>query len=354
MVRIEHPLYREDLSNTAALIERSGLSGKILIIGATGLIGSFLTDSLIFFNRSIRKQFEIYAMGRSLLRLQKRFSYALSDEIFFWEHDINEPLDTEIEFDYIFQLASNADPGAYAAYPVETITTNVLGCINVIQYAKGHLDAHVLFTSSMEVYGENDGRLLQEGDFGVINCNCIRSGYPESKRVSELLYRSAVQQYGIWGCIARLGYIYGPAMTNTDNKVAAQFLRAAVRGQDLVLESPGLQRRTYCYVADAVTGMVTAVTAGASGEAYNIADRNSLVTIRQMGEIIAEHCGVKMISAESMPGDNGQAGRQDAVLDAEKLEQLGWNARIGITEGLYRTLKMMDQEGNARDAWILR
>ena len=55
-----------------------------------------------------------------------------------------------------------------------------------------------------------------------------------------------------------------------------------------------------------------------------------------------------------MPGDNGQAGRQDAVLDAEKLEQLGWNARIGITEGLYRTLKMMDQEGNARDAWILR
>ena len=83
MVRIEHPLYREDLSNTAALIERSGLSGKILIIGATGLIGSFLTDSLIFFNRSIRKQFEIYAMGRSLLRLQKRFSYALSDEIFF-------------------------------------------------------------------------------------------------------------------------------------------------------------------------------------------------------------------------------------------------------------------------------
>ncbi len=275
MVNIKHPLYQEDLKYVAEYIRGSTMGvgeKKVLIMGATGLIGSFLTDVLVYYNRYINVQFDIWAMGRSLKRLQNRFSYVVEDEIHLWEHDINLPLNTDIEFDYIFHLASNADPAAYKSYPVETITTNVRGTLNILEYLDKHKESKVLFASTMEVYGESEGKRIKENDYGAMDFNCIRAGYPESKRVSELLYKSAIEQYGINAYIARMGYIYGPTMTDSDNKVVAQFLRDGMNRNDLELQSLGEQKRTYCYVADAVTGMIQIISSGESGEAYNVAD----------------------------------------------------------------------------------
>lgn len=341
MLKILHPLYQEDLYNAAVLIGESGLTGKVLIIGATGLIGSFLTDVLSFYNRNIERRFEIHAIGRDLKRLNTRFSYLDPAEIHLWEHDIVHLLETEVEYDYIFHLASNADPGGYAAYPVETIITNVQGTVNVLEYAKKHPHVRILFTSSMEVYGENDGEALQESDYGLIDFNGIRAGYPESKRVSELLYKSALQEYGIQTCIARLGYIYGPTMTDSDNKVVAQFIRAAANGQDLVLKSCGEQRRTYCYVADAVTGIVKVLMEGEAGEAYNVADRNSLVTIRQLGEMIANEAKAQLVFDFEAEEEVASIKGRDVVLDSGKLELLGWGAKVGIREGIGRSLELL-------------
>lgn len=341
MLNILHPLYQEDLLDTSVFIGKSGLKGRILIIGATGLIGSFLTDVLAFYNRKIEQRFEIHAMGRNIKRLNARFSYLDSKEIQLWEHDIVIPLETEIEFDYIFHLASNADPGSYAAYPVETIMTNVQGTVNVLEYAKRHPQVRILFTSSMEVYGENDGKALKERNYGSIDFNGIRAGYPESKRVSELLYKSAVQEYGIHSCIVRLGYIYGPTMTDGDNKVVAQFIRAAVKRQNLILKSYGQQRRTYCYVADAISGIVKVLMEGKAGEAYNVADKNSLVTIRQLGELIAGISGIMLVDECDLKKAGVTVGKEDNVLDSSKLEKMGWNAKTAIEMGIKRSLEII-------------
>ena len=366
-INTEHHLYQKDINYAATFLQRKwNVSGrkKILIIGATGLIGSFLADVIIYYNKHIKNQFDLYLMGRNFHRLQKRFRYVMGEEtqnvvfnnvnfstdfkypcevfkgIYLWEHDIHIPLMANIEFDYIFQMASNATPGVYALYPVETITTNIQGTINVMEYAKLHPSVQVLFASSMEVYGENGEKKLRESDYGVINNNHIRNGYPESKRVSELLYRSAVQQYGVKSYIARFGYIYGPTMTDSDDKVSAQFIRSALRGEDLVLNSPGLQRRTYCYVLDAVTGMLQIMGSGTVGEVYNVANSESLVTIRRLGEIIAQQVGVKLLLGGIPEGtDLVQTGNK--ILDCNKLEQIGWEAVVGIEEGVARTIAVL-------------
>lgn len=344
MVRIEHPLYQEDIRYVSEYIKKQLLCDNrktILIIGATGLIGSFLTDVFLYYNRHICNLFDIYAMGRNLEQLKKRFAYTKDSEICLWEHDINSPLQTNINFDYIFHLASNADPGSYAKYPVETITTNVLGSIHIINYARTHLHSRIVFTSSMEVYGENNGEYLQEQDYGAIDYNCIRAGYPESKRISELLYRSAVKEYGISGCIARLGYIYGPTMTDSDNKVIAQFFKSVIEKEDLFLKSAGTQNRTYCYVADAVTGLLTLMACGKPGEAYNVANKESLVTIRQLGELISKQFQVNLRFKYNSQIKEKSIGKHDVLLNAEKLEQLGWCAKTRIKDGIERTIKIL-------------
>lgn len=352
MIKIKHFMYQEDLSYVANYIKKNWYGQgkqKLLIIGATGLIGSFLADTIIYYNKNFENRFELYLMGRSLHRLKERFQYALSEDeqskIYLWEHDISVPFSTEIEFDYIFHLASNADPGTYAAYPLETIVTNVQGSINVLQYAKEHTDVHILFTSSMEVYGENDGHALEESDYGALNYNCLRNGYPESKKVSELLYKSALEEYGIKSNIARIGYVYGPTMLDSDNKVVAEFIKDGVKGKNLFLKSSGTRRRTYCYVADVVTGVITIVAQGKLGETYNVADKHSQVTIKQLGEIVSKQAGVNLIM-ERNPQEGAALSKDgDRVLNCSKLEQLGWQARTDIKSGIYRTIALLKQDG---------
>ncbi len=336
-----HP-YGIDLEYMAEYIKKCSFTPKkILIIGAGGLIGSCLADALIYFNREIEKRFEITLTGRSIERLRKRFFYAEADEIRLWERDVTLPLETDEDYDYIFHLASNANPGAYAEYPVETIKTNVQGTLNVLEYARSHPGVEILFTSSMEVYGEGDGAPLREEDYGALNYNSLRAGYPESKRAAELMYRSAVAEYGVKAKIARMGYIYGPTMTKEDDKVVAQFLRKGAKRETLEMSSAGLQRRSYCYVADAVTAMLQIAASGKNGEVYNVADKTSAVTIKQLGQLIAEVAETELLcAAVEMPSEDWIA-RESKVLNTDKLEVLGWQAATGIRDGVKRTLEML-------------
>ena len=91
MIKIKHSLYQEDLHYMSKYIQsywNTGKRKKILIIGATGLIGSCLIYALLYYNNHINNQFDIYAMGRSMTRLEKRFSYALPSNIHLYEHNI--------------------------------------------------------------------------------------------------------------------------------------------------------------------------------------------------------------------------------------------------------------------------
>lgn len=344
MLDVHNPLYLEDLSAAARYADIDNVS--VLITGATGLIGSFLTDALAMRNKNEGRNVRIFAMSRRMEKLQERFSYRTEEHnIHLIAQDVCQPLDKSVRYDYIIHAASNADPGTYARYPVETVLTNVTGTANILEHARSTGAARVLFTSTMEVYGSiPDADSFSEEQYGLVDFNQIRSGYPESKRTAEILCRSYGQEYGVDAVIARLGYIYGPSMTAEDNKVIAQFVNKALAGEDIVLKSRGEQLRSYCYIADAAAGILCVLSRGESGSAYNIANRNSVTTIAQMAQMAAENTNSRVVF--DLPDEAERRGfskPQNAVLSEASLRALGWSDRYTMAQGFDRTVRILKE-----------
>ena len=331
--------YRRSIEAIAAKIPAK--KAGILVTGATGLIGSCLVDALLCCNRQFGAEYAVYVLGRSREKLESRFGNDAS--LHFLIQDIAQPLDPSLELDYIVHAASNADPRSYGKFPVETIMTNVAGARSILDYCKGK-STRALLTSTFEVYGKSDKDEFVEDDFGLIDQNQLRSCYPESKRVSEILFRAYHEEYGVDCVITRLSSVYGPTMLRQDNKAHAEFIRNAVNGEDIVLKSEGLQRRTYTYVMDVVSGLLFALFHGAAGEAYNIANYDAIASIAGLAELIAGLAGTKVIFKTMTEEEKkGYSKPQNTILRTDKINDLGWRGEYGLRRGLEETLRIYRQ-----------
>ena len=309
--------------------------GRILVTGSTGLIGSCLVDVLLEANASCGRHFEIFALGRSEEKLRRRFAPAPG--LHFAVQDAADPITTEA-LDYIIHAASNADPRSYALYPAETILTNILGARSVLEACRGK-KTRALLTSTFEVYGKLDRDAYDEDHYGSVDLNMIRSCYPESKRTAELLFRAYADEYGVDCVIARLSSIYGPTMKADDSKAQAQFIRRGLAGQDIVLKSEGTQIRTYCYVMDAVSGLLAVLFRGKSGEAYNVANENSVASIAQLAQAVADYAGTKVVyDLPDAVESKGFSKPQNCVLKTEKIRSLGWHGKYDLEAGIRETM----------------
>ena len=338
------PINSSTYKNTISLIasEIPISEGNILITGATGLIGSFMVDAFVAANDLYSKNIQIYAMGRSLEKLENRFGDAKNVHLV--AQNVIEPINIE-GLDYIVHAASNADPRSYALYPYETILTNVLGAKNVLEYCKGKT-TRALLTSTFEVNGKLDQDEYSENEYGTVDLNLIRSSYTESKRDSEMLFKAAHDEYGVDCVIARLASIYGPTMLPDDSKAHAQFIKNALAGENITLKSKGLQKRTYCYVADAVSGLLKVLFDGVTGEIYNVANDQSIATIAEVANTIAELTDTKVVF--DLPDEieaKGFSKPQNCILNITKLKALGWSGKYDLKTGLEETLTVLRDMG---------
>lgn len=347
----EHPLYQQDVE----LVAESPVPweklrySNMVISGARGLLGSFLIDVLMYKNQHDALNCHIYALGRSEQKMAERFAYAYpSDYLTFIPYDVNEPLfnDDIAAVDYVLHLASNTHPVAYATDPIGTIATNIIGLKHMLDLAVAHQAKRFAFASSNEIYGENRGDVEQfdEDYCGYIDCNTLRAGYPESKRCGEALCQAYHSQKGLDVVIPRFTRSYGPTLQKSDTKAMSQFLRNALHHEDIILKSQGTQYYSYTYVVDAISGLLTVLLSGSSGEAYNIADEGSDIHLRDLAKTIAEFAGQKVIF--DLPDAVEAAGYSKASkarLNSKKLQALGWHARFDIQEGIEHTMKICSE-----------
>ena len=330
--------YNKAISAIASEIPVEG--GRILVTGATGLIGSCIIDVLLAANIVCNKKFEIFALGRSEEKLRNRFG--TQENLYFVIQDVIEPITTE-GLDYIVHAASNADPKMYALYPAETIITNIQGTKNILDYCK-QKNTRVLFTSTFEIYGKLSQNEYDEEQYGIIDLDLLRTCYPESKRTAEMLFKAYADEYGVDCVIARLASIYGPTMKQEDSKAHAQFIRNALAGEDIVLKSKGEQIRTYCYVMDAVSGLLAVLFRGKIGEAYNVANEASIASIAELAHMIADYAGTKVVY--DLPDEIEQKGfskPQNCVLKTDKIKTLGWTGKYDLKTGIRETMTILKE-----------
>lgn len=349
---LTNSIYQQDIERAAeALLDWDKLSGKtVLISGATGMIASTLIDILMYQNQKIQAKFEIHiiAISRNTERAKVRFKEYWDCKCFsYLSHDITKPLPELGDVDYILHAASNTHPRAYATDPIGTITANVEGTHQLLEYAANHHCKRFFSFSSVEIYGENrkDVENFDEHYLGYIDCNTMRAGYPESKRLGEALCNAYAVQKGQDFVIGRFSRVYGPTMLESDSKAIAQFIKKAAAGEDIVLKSAGTQVYSYTYVVDAAMAALYLLLYAKSGDAINIADRDSDISLKDLAGILAEIVHTRVVFES--PDELEQAGYTTATratLDPSRLEELGWTAQTDIREGLRKTVACLNNK----------
>ena len=339
---VEIGSYRDDILNIFQKDLPFGkLSGcNILVTGATGLIGGCLVETLML-NPS--RDYVVYACGRNFERAKKRFAEFFKDASFhFFQHDVTKPLTAEVDFDYIIHAASNASPNFFANSPVEVMKSNLYGVTNLMDYGLVHGLKRFLYVSSGEVYGEGDGRVFTEDYSGYVDPTSPRSCYPSAKRAAETLCISYAAEYGVDVVIARPCHVYGPYFTESDNRVYAQFIRNVLNDEDIVLKSTGEQYRSWCYVVDCVSALFHILLKGDCGQAYNIADNSSNITIKELAQLIADLGGRGVVF--EIPEEVEKKGYnvvKQSVFSTHKIEGLGWKVSPKMGDNIESSIREM-------------
>ena len=334
---LQNPLYRKRLETFVPSVPAQASGWRVLVTGAGGLIGSAVVDLLITAGCQC-----VYAAGRNVAKLKERFAGAES-VVKPVLYEALRPLAFSEPVDVVIHAASPAAPGDFMSAPVDTLVSNVIGLHELLTYAARCQTKKVVYISSSEVYGVKSSEApLTEDTYGIVDPVNPRSCYAEAKRAAEALCVAAHRQMGINVSIVRPGHIYGPTAKPTDGRVSSLFAYQAARGQDLTLKSDGAQIRSYCHCLDCACAILHVAASGQPAQAYNVSNRDSILSIRQMTEILARAGGVQV--RYDVPKDEDRQRFNpmlNSSLDAERLEQLGWSGQIPADVGLPETVKIL-------------
>lgn len=309
---------------------------RYLITGATGYVGSMLLDRI---TREGHK-------ADVLVRNRERFRHKNRVDIKMISADITDKEAVSRiseKYDYIIHCAAPTRSSYMVSNPVEVIQTIVNGTDHILNLAYRCDVKSMVYLSSMEVYGQIDcskERRVTEEEQGYIDVTNIRSCYPMAKLMAENLCHSYYKEYGVPIKIARLAQTFGRGVCPDENRVFAQFARAACTNSDIVLHTEGKSMGNYCDIDDAVEAILLILKRGKNAETYNVVNENNTMSIRDMAQLVAEKIAkgkIKVIydipseSISAYPADTGLR------MSGEKLKKLGFEAKCDL-EGMYRKM----------------
>lgn len=324
-------------------------SKTVLITGANGMIPAYLVYTLLYLNKTRYTDTHVLALVRNGDKAKNKFQDWLDDDhLHLITQDVCNPiiLPVGVKIDYIVHAASQASPKYYGIDPVGTINANVLGTVNTLNLAREQRVESYLYFSTSDVYGVVDPQKFPftEEDYGYIDLLSEHSCYNESKRMGEQYCVAYHTQYGIPTKIARIFHTYGPGMQLDDHRVFADFVKNIVNDEDIVLHSDGSAVRLFCYISDALKAYFKILLDGNQAEAYNVANVNGEISIRDLAQTLVDMYPEKQLhlKIEILDGNlttyKMKSPLKRAVPSIKKLESLGWKPSISITEGFSKTI----------------
>ncbi len=392
-------LYIEDLhtaaQHTLGIEKLRGMS--VLVTGASGTIGSFIVDMLCEYNRifaermsaegkssdlseghevkssnDVTEAVHVIACGRNTAKLEKRFSrFAGAGYLKFCSLDILDDSSfdklPDEHVDYIIHAAGNAFPSAFIDHSDETVRGNICGTARLLEYGRSHGCQKFVYVSSGEVYSldEEDRNGWFDEWREVISYDHMekyvqlvqnevtkrgpRSCYPVSKAAAEAMCLSHINTVVVRPC-----HTFGPGITGSDDRAHVQFAKRAVAGEDIVLNSAGTQLRSYNYVADAASGIVSAMLSGELGvmrdkefesqnRVFDICSRENEITIKGLAELIAETAGVSVSVKEADSREKSlQSPINKQILDPADLERIGWKKAFDLKTGVRHFVEIIN------------
>jgi dTDP-glucose 4,6-dehydratase len=301
---------------------------RALVTGGAGFLGSHLCDALL------AEGYSVVAVDNLLTGRMSNIEHLRREGNFeFLQLDINRLFDCG-EVSYVFHFASPASPVDYTIHGIETLKVGSLGTMHALDVAHKYR-AKYLFASTSECYGDPLEHPQKETYWGNVNTIGPRSVYDEAKRFSEALTMAYHRYHAVDTRLVRIFNTYGPRMQLNDGRVIPNFMKQALRGEDLTVYGDGKQTRSFCYVTDEIDGFLRL---SKSDEHFpvNIGNPNEFTVLECAKRVIAITESKSKIRYEKLPQDDPKQRRPD-ITKARKL--LGWEPKVGLDDGLQMSLE---------------
>ena len=307
---------------------------NIVITGGSGFVGSYLCENLI------NDGHKIIVIDNLLTGSTENINNLMENKNFsFIEHDVQNHIEIEDKVDYVLHFASAASPKAYTEHPVNTLKAGSVGTINTLGLAKKH-SAEYLLASTSEVYGDPLISPQNEEYWGNVNPNGERSMYDEAKRFAEAAVATYSRSYGLKTKIVRIFNTYGPRMQLNDGRVVTNFIVQALRNENITIYGDGLQTRSFSYVDDTVSGIISLMNS-TEYDVFNIGNPNEM-TVGQLAEKIIELThSTSEIKYLDLPNDDPKQRKPDITKAKTKLD---WEPKVNLEEGLTKTITWVEQQ----------
>jgi dTDP-glucose 4,6-dehydratase len=304
-----------------------------VVTGGAGFLGSHLCERLL------GQGHRVICLDNLDTGSLRNISHIRDDAFDFRNVDITVPVTIDEPVDFIYHLASPASPIDYARLPLHTLKVGSHGTHHMLGVAK-FKRARFLLASTSEVYGDPQIHPQPESYWGHVNPIGPRGVYDEAKRYAEALTMAYHRQQGLDTAIVRIFNTFGPRVRPHDGRAIPTFLRQALQDKPLTVFGDGSQTRSFCYVDDLIDGLI-ALMSSDEYRPVNIGNPDEY-TLQQLAETVIEVTGAKSeIVYEALPVDDPQV-RQPDISKAREI--LGWEPKVGLKEGLERTLELSGRE----------
>jgi UDP-glucuronate decarboxylase len=299
---------------------------RVLVTGATGLIGSALCERLLAAGD------EVIGMARGSRGLGRAWPFTLR------QHDVTRPF--EIDVERIYHLACPATPRDIRRDPIGTLRTAIEGTVNVLEAAR-RCGARVLLASSSEVYGRGAPLPHVEGTLGSLDLAADEAAYAEAKRCAEVVAAAFARHHGVIVRTARIFNTYGPGIEGDDGRAVSSFVTRALVGETIVIHGAGDQLRSLCYVSDLVEGLLRLLALDRDPGPVNLGSPEG-ISVRDLAARILSLTGSR---ATLKTGEGGSLLHRIPDISRAR-ECLGWEPTVGLEEGLARTIEHFRNEGH--------